>query len=534
MVVQFRPMPGSRPYGEEDGGLQPHVPQQLLDRHRARVLSPAEAAVAVAPWPAPRSTVYRAGNLLIPDDILRDEKNLHGFDTVLREIGLQLIRPRPSTDCEEMDSVPQPVGLRVAPDATAPAVIDSWTALQLLRAASARENPVVDKDVVARVTVEHLMFGTVDIGGTPWEISGVTEDGSYARSGRTGRIPVSVQLEAPPRRTLEETGFDRRPVIAVLDTGIGPHQWFGMADRGSPPPPDGFLHVFPALQDAIRIQDETAALATPTKVLKDFWDAPASGNPLIGDIDRDTGHGTFIAGIIRQKAPDADVLAVRVLHSDGVAYEADVLLALWQIADRVQKAQQNGNPEDMIDIVSLSLGYFDEAPGGGGYTGLIAAAIDALTAAGVVVVAAAGNDATTRKFYPAALAEQPVAPGSGPQVISVGALNPNGTKALFSNDAPWVHAWATGAAVVSTFPIDVQGSQTPDHQPSPDRSALDSDDYKAGFAVWDGTSFAAPLAAAAVAGALIQCAEGDPALALRSVARATTVERSWAAIKKLG
>jgi hypothetical protein len=48
-----------------------------------------------------------------------------------------------------------------------------------------------------------------------------------------------------------------------------------------------------------------------------------------------------------------------------------------------------------------------------------------------------------------------------------------------------VHYWATGAAVVSTYPIDVQGSATPDHDvPGRHRGSLDPDDFKAGFAVW--------------------------------------------------
>ena len=37
-------------------------------------------------------------------------------------------------------------------------------------------------------------------------------------------------------------------------------------------------------------------------------------------------------------------------------------------------------------------------------------------------------------------------------IVSVGALNPNGTDALFSNAGPWVRAYAPGAAVMSTLP----------------------------------------------------------------------------------
>jgi hypothetical protein len=103
-------------------------------------------------------------------------------------------------------------------------------------------------------------------------------------------------------------------------------------------------------------------------------------------------------------------------------------------------------------------------------------------------------------------------------VISVGALNPNGTKASFSNDGDWVTAWAQGAAVVSTYPVDVDGSRTPElripvnRKPPgewpPGREALDSDDYSGGFAVWSGTSFSAPYLAALVARSLLEGASG--------------------------
>jgi hypothetical protein len=152
----------------------------------------------------------------------------------------------------------------------------------------------------------------------------------------------------------------------------------------------------------------------------------------------------------------------------------------------------------------------------------------------VLVVAAAGNDATTRRFYPAAFAAAPSVNGGGPPVVSVGALNPNGSKALFSNDGSWVHHWATGAAVVSTYPIDVQGSATPDHDvPGRHRDSLDPDDFKAGFAVWDGTSFAAPLGAARLADALLRDAATDPSLGLAATDRQVMVERASAAWKTI-
>jgi hypothetical protein len=119
-------------------------------------------------------------------------------------------------------------------------------------------------------------------------------------------------------------------------------------------------------------------------------------------------------------------------------------------------------------------------------------------------------------------------------VLSVGALNPSTTKALFSNEAPWVRCWATGAAVVSTFPNDVQGAVSAAIEPAADRGALDPDDYRAGFAVWDGTSFAAPLAAAEITAAMIRAARADPTIGLKSVDKAVAIQRVRKALEEAG
>src|SRR6195952_4532724 len=86
---------------------------------------------------------------------------------------------------------------------------------------------------------------------------------------------------------------------------------------------------------------------------------------------------------------------------------------------------------------------------------------------GVTVVCSAGNDATARPIFPAAFA--PWADGEGGMkasagaipIVSVGALNPNGSDALFSNAGPWVRAYAPGASVLSTLPPSFQGGLEP-------------------------------------------------------------------------
>ncbi|MEV4318937.1 S8/S53 family peptidase [Actinocrispum sp. NPDC049592] len=517
MVVKFVHCE-SEPFGPDDGSAAPAVPQPLLERHGARVLNPSEVTVAPKE-PRPRSTAYRTGAMLFGWELLNDDRKFRDIKAfVNQKMGVDLVMPRNHKETRHCGRGPRPVGLQPVEGRSEALRVDAWQVLQALRASEHRGDSM-------QISVEHLMFGTVDIGGTPWEASGAPTGTTYVRNGTTGRIPVTYFGPPPARQEL-----DRRPVIAVVDSGLGPNDWFGMPDRSTPPPPGGFLAVYPQLQDAIRAQEQQNQNATPTQLIRTFWDAPVTDNPLVGTLDRDTGHGTFIAGIIRQVAPDANVLAIRVLHSDGVAYEGDVLLALWGLVDRVERAQ-HGHPEDMVDVVSLSLGYFDENPDAEGYTGMISQAIDALRRLGVLVVAAAGNDATSRRFYPAALAERPEN-GAGPQVLSVGALNPSNTKALFSNEAPWVRCWATGAGIVSTFPKDVQGAISAGVSPRTDRGALDPDDFRAGFAVWDGTSFAAPLAAAEITTQMIKVAQDNPAIGLKVVDKDTATERVRAAIEQ--
>jgi subtilisin family serine protease len=296
-------------------------------------------------------------------------------------------------------------------------------------------------------------------------------------------------------------------VIAVLDTGISPHDWFGITGRDTDIPPGGFIRVLKEVQDAITASSREAG--TGTRVIEDHWDADVPANPLTGELDRHVGHGTFIAGIIRQVAPDSEVAVARVMAGDGVAYESDVLAALERLVEQVRAAQApGGNPADMIDILSISIGYYVETVEDEAETTEFARLLGELSDLGVLVVAAAGNDATTRPFFPAALAVTPPS-GGGLPVLSVGALNPNGTKAFFSNQAPWVHAWATGAAVVSTFP-KLRGSTGPANVIRElDRESLDPDDFTSGFAMWHGTSFAGPHAAAALANKLVEQADAD-------------------------
>jgi subtilisin family serine protease len=353
-------------------------------------------------------------------------------------------------------------------------------------------------------------------------------------------MPVAVLADQPARKTAVECAsvYGRRPVVAVLDTGVRCHPWLDVSARsggGYNTEDDGFVAVDHEMQKAIYIGGEIAEAAgdTPRQLIRHPWDTPVTADRLIGELDTDTGHGTFIAGIVRQIAPDARVLAIRVMHSDGVAYESDIICALGLLADRVASAE--GDPAKMVDVVSLSLGFFSESPDDV-VASPLGQVIEELLQLGVTVIAAAGNFATNQRWFPAALAGLPTPQGRVP-LISVGALNPNGSRASFSNAGRWVTAWATGAVVTSTYPTDINGSRAPElevtGQPHA-RASLDPDDYSAGFAMWSGTSFSAPLLAAYVAQALMADATDVPGLRLDVPGSPEAVGRALAALTRMG
>ncbi len=197
----------------------------------------------------------------------------------------------------------------------------------------------------------------------------------------------------------------------------------------------------------------------------DIWDVESDGYA-----DAEAGHGTFIAGLILQVAPAASVDAVKGRDSHGVGDDVSVAAAMEQL------------PQD-IDIVNLSLG---------GYTDRDAAPLAIATAMQATgerrsVVAAAGNQGDSRPFWPAAF----------DQVLAVAAVEEHfgkWTRARYSNHGPWVDATARGSNLQSTFTREktkvAQGSTT---------STTDPLIAFGGWAAWDGTSFATPIAAAMVA-----------------------------------
>jgi subtilisin family serine protease len=238
-------------------------------------------------------------------------------------------------------------------------------------------------------------------------------------------------LPKASRTTVEfRAGAGARTRVAVLDTGIahGLHKWLDSRCGGA------------------------AADAEELNVL-----------PADGWLDDEAGHGTFIAGVVLQRAPSATVDVAKVLDSEGYGDEIGVARAIVRFAKD--------------DVINLSLGGYshgDEPP-----LGLVQAVrrVNPDSA----VVAAAGNNSSTRLMWPAALT----------RVIAVGALDRAAkARAPFSNHGWWVDSSAPGVDVLSSF-VEFQ-------EAGPAQPGRTPQTFKR-WATWSGTSFAAPKVAGEIA-----------------------------------
>ena len=247
------------------------------------------------------------------------------------------------------------------------------------------------------------------------------EDGGTNRTYGWGNDSTPMQNQDSTRAIHIEAAHDlsrgEGTLVAVLDTGVQPDH--------------------PMLANSIEVLgydfvDNDLAPDEEANGLDDDGD---------GLVDELYGHGTHVAGIVYLVAPDARILPLRVLNSDGRGNN-------FRTASAIVYATGHG-----VDAINLSLGTPHPSA-------LLREVVGEAAQLGVVVVAAAGNLATDAKQYPAA----------DDCAIAVTSVNARDKKSSFANYGNWIGVAAPGESIYSTFPVD-------------------------GYAWWSGTSMATPFVA---------------------------------------
>ncbi|WP_232660906.1 S8 family peptidase [Pseudonocardia sp. TRM90224] len=198
--------------------------------------------------------------------------------------------------------------------------------------------------------------------------------------------------------------------------------------------------------------------------------------PTDNRLDLGAGHGSFVAGVVQQVAPGADLRVYQALDTDGAAAETTVAAAIVTAVQDGAKILNLSFGTDTLEVdPPLSLRVAIEQ----------AIAIDNE----VLIVCAAGNTGDTRQVWPASFRTD--FPNN---VVSVAALGIDETTGKVAG-ADWsTHGNVTcstlGEGVVSTYVIGTE-SHAADQQ-GPDTFGPES------WATWSGTSFAAPQVVGAV------------------------------------
>lgn len=135
------------------------------------------------------------------------------------------------------------------------------------------------------------------------------------------------------------------------------------------------------------------------------------------------GHGTHVAGIIRLVAPDANIMPIRVVDSEGHA-------ELFDVVQGIAHAVKNN-----ADIINLSFSVSESSQ-------LLKLWIDKAHQSDILVVTSAGNDDTSYLNFPANI----------PGVVTVSSITNSGYKSSFANYGGLVDVVAPGERITSCSP----------------------------------------------------------------------------------
>lgn len=302
-----------------------------------------------------------------------------------------------------------------------------------------------------------------------------------------------VRLTLPP-------GANFRDVVAAIGktVPIPPHYLHALEDGELPPPgsggwikgqggpeptasrPDWQPPGNPPIQVAVidtglgtpRTDKWLQGLTNPE--LDDLYPNPTYPDPKLPRLGLGAGHGNFVAGIVQQVEPSTDIRMYKGLDVDGLGEDTEV-------GKKIEQAAREG-----AKIINLSLGTrtVDDKPPPGIEAG-IRRAIGINK--NILIVCAAGNFGDTTKVWPAAFSLD-----FPKNVVSVAGLDAQGRKPKheWSSHGDFVQFSTKGEGIASTY---VKGIEDPIIDNPPDKF------FDNAWAVWTGTSFAAPQIVGAVA-----------------------------------
>ncbi len=260
------------------------------------------------------------------------------------------------------------------------------------------------------------------------------------------------------------TTGDNNVIVAVIDTGV----LMNHPDLNDRLTNTGYDFIFSTSisNDGDGIDDDPDDPGDAINGSSSFH-----GTHCAGTIAAETNNGSGLAGVTWSTR----IMPVRVLGvGGGTLY--DIVQGIKYAAGSDNDSPTTLTASQRADIISMSLG-------GGGYSQATQDAINGARTNGVIVIAAAGNESTATPSYPA----------SYDGVVSVSAVNINGTQASYSNFGSYIDVAAPGG---DTGDYDGDGY--------PDMVWSTCGDDSSGSIIYDyqlkaGTSMATPHVAGVVA-----------------------------------
>lgn len=328
---------------------------------------------------------------------------------------------------------------------------------------------------ITRYTLDVTMAGMVDVvrqlrrAGYPVSANHVAPLNPWIKG--DGGPENTTSRPAPFTRTSE-----RAVTVAVVDTGIA------RPDRTAKD----------RLLDVERIEEGQSVPGNVDELQRPGQDVLGFG----------AAHGTFVAGVVAQASRrdrgeqhDARIQAYRALDVDGIGSEVALGAAMVRaVRDGARVVNLSVGSQTLDDVPPVALQVALEIVD------------DHVSEHGrgdeVAIVAAAGNYGDRRPCWPAAFK----------RVVSVGALDDRMEPTSFSSRGATVDCSTVGQGIVSTF---VSGRENP---------AVDTraaDEWRTGeeWALWYGTSFAAPQIAGLVAQLCAERPELTPRGAVTEILR---------------